>query len=385
MLDTVALVLDSSMFAILDYDTFQPSARGLYHPPYTTLGARGSFRCFLNPTRADLLTGKYYPRLTLTKRAVRGGFQITLRIEFSVPKLIYGNNFDEVTDKDFGLVVDTLKERLKEKGILLRRTKIEDVPLSKVDYSKNIFLEPYSNARIIIDELNKADMHLWLDLEVAKYRNAGYGIKYRNNSFELACYDKIKDLQKGKQTDKKSEEKDNALQLNLLEEFIRPKSLDVFRIEARLNSRQKIRETYKKLGIEAEPIFSEAFSANISRAVLKHYWKILDDAYKTVEFNPNSSSKLFNEIKANNPDARLSTVLKIMGMKQLINEVGVRGFRNIANGYSKSSWQGSKRSLNQIRLPQKIWTPLSQVGSALEEFSPVSLEQYRAKVYSNSK
>jgi hypothetical protein len=319
----------------------------------------------------------------LTKRAVRGGFQITLRVEFSVPKLIYGNNFDEIKNEDFELVINTLNERLKEKGVLLRKSKLTNAPLSKIDYSKNIILEPFSNSRMIIDELNKADMSLWLDLEVAKYRNAGYGIKFRNNSFELACYDKIKDLQKGKQTDKKSEERDNALQLSLLEELTKQKSLDVFRIEARLNSRQKIRATYKALGIEAEPTFSQSFSSEISKKVLTHYWGLLDDAYRLVDFNPNSTAKLFDELKANNPEARLSTVLKVIGIKQMINEVGARGFRNMTRNYSSASWTNSKNSLRSIRLPQTLWTPLSQVSSALEDFKPVNFAQY--KVYSNSK
>lgn len=385
MLDTVALVLDSSMFAIINYDAFRPSARGLFQPPYYTLGSRGSLQCYLNPTKTDLLSGYYYPRLTLTKRAVSGGFQITLRIEFSVPKLIYKNNFDEITEKDFNLVLEILKSRLQEKGILLRKTKLKDIPLSKIDYAKNIVLEPFSSSRQIINELNKADMSLWLDLEVAKFRNAGYGIKYRNNSFELACYDKVKDLQKGKQSDKKVEEKDNALQLSLLDEVLKPQQLEVFRVEVRLNSRLKIRQTFKSLDIDAQPIFKDIFNDQIGKQVVQHYWAVLEEAYKLAEYSPNSPSKLFSELHSNNPDARLSSILKVMGIKQLINELGVRGYRNIINNFSQASWVNSRKTLSKLSVPKTAWTPLSQVSKSLVKFEPLKLDDYRSRLYSNSK
>lgn len=376
MLDTVALVMDSSMFAILNYDAFDPSARSLFQPPYARLGGRGSTKCRLNATRAELQSGKYYPRLTLTKRAVSGGFQITLRIEFSVPKLLYGNNFDEVRDDQFELVLETLKERLKEKGILLRRTKLEDVQLSKIDYSKNVVLEQFSSSRLILNELTKADMHLWLDLEAVKYRNAGYGIKYRNNGFELACYDKKKDLIKGKLSDKKSEEKDNAIQLDLLEKLEHRNSVEVFRIEARLNSRQKIRQIFKKLGIQAEPVFKDAFNSNYAQRVVQHFWVELEKGYKGLGYMPDTPSKLFTELAGRNPDKRLSVLLKAIGIKLILDELGVRGYRNLVSDFSDASWANSRKTINSLNIPQTYWSPLAQISKSIEEFKPVKLEDY---------
>lgn len=385
MLDTVALVMDGSMFAILNYDAFQPSARGLFHPPYLALGGRGSTQCKLNSTRAELLSGKYYPRLTLTKRAVRGGFQTTLRIEFSVPKLLYKNNFDEVIDDQFDEVRETLKSRLQEKGILISRAFLEEAPLSKIDYSKNIVLEKFSNSRLIINELSKADMHLWLDLETVKYRNAGYGVKYRNNGFELACYDKSKDLLKGKNSDKKSEEKDNAIQLDLLEKLTKKDAVEVFRIEARLNSRQKIRQTFKAVGIEAQPTFKDTFRSDYSRKILQYYWQQLERGYKALEYNPNSPSKMFADLAGYNPEKRLSVLLKAIGIKLLIDELGVRGYRNLVDDFSQASWANSRKTIQSLKAPPNSWSPLRQITNALQKFKPIKLADYEDNLYSNSK
>ena len=92
MLDTIVLTLDQRQFEVLRPDRFSPSAQGLLKPPYYPLGARGNFACVQNPTKEDLKAGRYLPRLTLAKRKVTGGFASTLKVEFSAPKLIYGNN-----------------------------------------------------------------------------------------------------------------------------------------------------------------------------------------------------------------------------------------------------------------------------------------------------
>ena len=40
--------------------------------------------------------GRYFPRLTLIKQQIAAGFRLTLRIEFSAPKLLLANNLDEL-------------------------------------------------------------------------------------------------------------------------------------------------------------------------------------------------------------------------------------------------------------------------------------------------
>src|SRR5688500_11298274 len=122
MLDTVALSLNHMEFEVMEPEAFTPSARGLLQPPYYPLGARGNFSCKQNPTKSELEQGIYKPRLTLTKRKGKGhgGFNLTLRIEFSAPKLLLGNNFDELLEMDFEKVVDVLQRKLSGMGIRVK-------------------------------------------------------------------------------------------------------------------------------------------------------------------------------------------------------------------------------------------------------------------------
>src|SRR5437870_4162294 len=101
MIDTIVLTLKPEHFAIMDHAKFSPSTEGIYKHPYYTIGRNGFIKCVQNPTQEDMKDRVYKPRLTVTKRIGTGGFQITMRIEFSAPKLLFGNNFDEVEETDF--------------------------------------------------------------------------------------------------------------------------------------------------------------------------------------------------------------------------------------------------------------------------------------------
>ncbi len=98
MIDTIVLMLRDSEFSIVAHDKFSPSTIGLFRPPYYTLGGRGNISCYQNPTREELKKGIYKPRLTVTKRIGKGGYSVALKMEFSAPKLLFGNNFDELEE-----------------------------------------------------------------------------------------------------------------------------------------------------------------------------------------------------------------------------------------------------------------------------------------------
>ena len=91
MLDTVILQLDYKNYSIQKYDYFNTTKEQVD-------ATKTPFRKWVNnPTSKDKKEGIYKPRLTLIKRGIR----FILKIEFSVPKLIFGNNIDELEDNDF--------------------------------------------------------------------------------------------------------------------------------------------------------------------------------------------------------------------------------------------------------------------------------------------
>ena len=112
MIDTVVLIIPEESFSISDHNKFNPSTINLFQPSYYRLGSRSNFSCVQNPTKTELRSGNYKPRLTVTKRMKNREFQITLKIEFSIPKLLYGNNFDEIEETDFQEIIKILTEKI---------------------------------------------------------------------------------------------------------------------------------------------------------------------------------------------------------------------------------------------------------------------------------
>ena len=132
MIDTVKLTLAKGMFMVTDISKFH---RGI------TNAGRGYSILVQNPTKSELKRGIYKPRLSITNRFnTTGRSETTLTIELSLSKLLYGNNFEELQDTDFDLIIDKLQKALKDMGIRVFRELLIKAPVSAVHYSKNIIL-----------------------------------------------------------------------------------------------------------------------------------------------------------------------------------------------------------------------------------------------------
>ena len=160
--------------------------------------------------------------------------------------MIFGINFDELTENHFPEIITILKNKLKLMEILVMDSDLINANVSAIHYSKNIALTDYSSCSMIINELHKCSMKR-LDLDKTSFRNNGQIIHFHCNSYEVAIYDKIKELEQAKISEKRSIENENIIQLDLLSELKEIKPFEVLRIEIRINTRNKIKQTLKSL------------------------------------------------------------------------------------------------------------------------------------------
>lgn len=377
MIDTIVLTLMSDKFNITDHSRFSPSTLGLFSPPYYRLGGRGNFACYQNPTAKELREGNYKPRLTVIKRMVQGGFGIVIRIEFSIPKLIYGNNFDEVSVSDFPQIVKTLHSKLAEMSVVVDVRDLATAPVSAIHYSKNITLTNYSTPKMIIDELRKANVSLKLDTDEANYRNDGTLLKYHTNSFELVFYDKIKDLAKAKQSEKRAFEKDSTVQLGLFDTLKNSsKPLEVFRMELRLNDRKTIKSNLEATDITVECNFNALFNPQISKTILLNHWHRMTVYSPLAEQRPKSYADYFSEVLQTNPKLKLNKALQFMGMKIVVDEIGLRNCRGIVSKYGNKAWYRIIADFEKYTFPKGQSTVFPTVEGQLQEFKPVKMSAY---------
>ncbi len=388
MIDTIVLTLKTGMFTILDHDKFSPSTKGLYDASigYYRLGGRSNITCKQNPTPNELKQGIYKPRLTVTKRINRErNFEITLKIEFSIPKLLYGNNFDELTDADFPAVIQKLKTVLRGMGVYILEKHLANAPVSSVHYSKNIVLTDYTTPYTYLSQLNKLNINKRLDTNRTDFRNEGHSFKYRANSFEVVFYDKIKDLQQAKISEKRAEEKDNALQLGLFDILTKRKPLEVLRVEIRLNRQQKINQILKKIGKEVEPTFTNIFNQDTAKKVLLHYISEIEEAYPPLlNYQYDSPKKFFSGFIRSNPNTKLTLPLKMLGLRVLLDEIGVREFREMTKHYGSSAWYSLNKEMKDLTRTDEP-SVFSLLREQINKFEPLKLLAIQDKMLNNDK
>lgn len=388
MIDTIVLTLKTGMYTIFEPDRFSPSTRGLTDPTagYYRLGGRSNITCKQNPTPNELKRGIYKPRLTVTKRINRAGnFEIPLKVEFSIPKLLYGNNFDELTDSDFPAVIQRLKAVLKEMGIYLFEKNLINAPVSSVHYSKNIALTDYTTPYTYIEQLTKLNINKRLDTNRTDFRNEGHSFKYRANSFEIVFYDKIKDLQQAKVSEKRAEEQDNALQLGLFDILTKKKPLEVLRVEIRLNKRQKINQILKKIGKEVEPTFTNIFSQDTAKKVLLYYINEIEEAYPPLlTYQYDSPKKFFTGFLVANPKVKLTPALKMLGLRALLDDIGIREFREMTKRYGNSAWYSLNKEMKKLGKTDEI-SVFSLLKDKITDFEPLKLLAIQDQMLNNDK
>jgi len=304
MIDTVTLRLNRN-YTIEDEGIFTNTAKGLFY-------------CSLYRSKSKKET-EYMPALRLTK--IKGKVYPLLNIEFSVPKILFGNNIHEVKETDFDLIIGNLNNELAKLGVYTDINTLSWADVIKVHYSKNILLEDGIQAVQITNLLNKSNAMPLLDTAHKAFRNGGHSLVFHSNTYEVAFYDKIKDFEQSKKSEKRSIEKDNAFNKPLLESDIFQRK-QILRMEVRLNKKQAIFDTlFKKIKIN--PIeslsFENLFKEDISKAVLNYYWGIVTEHLDVLTDTKTPNIDLLTGILKNN-GISLTKALKVFSAIMLQKE-----------------------------------------------------------------
>ena len=304
------------------------------------------FRTFRNPIPAERRLGIYRPRLTFIRRPAGIDKVINeLLIEISLPKLIFGNNFEEIAERDFETIVDTLTRNLKEMDVPITAEQIRKADIRKIDLCKNIILPEYVSVSSVISQIRKADISRTYDPDYTQFRNGGYIFHVHCNTSDIAFYDKIADLQQGKISEKRSLEKDNYVQIKLLGALQRSKR-DVLRMEVRLNSKKKINTELKTISVKCEDLtFENIYKADLVRDILLNHWNKIFKAIPKILLDSDSPEQLFYEIIKDNKVTPQKALAKL-GFILLAGQCGdSRQLRNIIEDrFSRSAWTGLRNA-----------------------------------------
>lgn len=302
MIDTITLLIPMNDFRITDYEAFTPSAKGMFEAPYYSLGKGGKFPCVQNPTKKELKKGIYKPKLTLLKSIINNddnsySFSICLIIEFSAPKLLFGNNFNELDDNSFIPLINKLQTTLHEMFVEIEAEKLINAKVIKIHYGKNLIVTEYATCYEILKAISKADITSRLDNSETDYNNNGCLVRYRAKSYELCFYDKMKDLYKATKISKaRAFEQDSEIQASCLEAN---KGMEVLRMEYRINDMDKLKkDLFLKLNINIQEMtLQNLFQKDIARRVCLHFWNITHEGLSAVILSENEDVSSFQNLK----------------------------------------------------------------------------------------
>ena len=355
MIDTIVLILGPGMFAVTQPDMFTSSARWVnaVHAPFGIASKQ-------NPTARELCAGLYKPRLTLTRRLdAQGVSAVSLKIELSLPKLLFGENFSELGTRDFQKVVQKLTEALGNMGVIVTPEVLDQATVAAVHYSKNIPLTDGTTPYHFINKIKDANIKLSLDVNQTDYRNDGHSYRWHCNSYEVIFYDKIKDLEAAKKSGKRAIEKDptslfelrrtgSTLQLPLFDRLRKKKKFEVLRMEVRLNKRDKIKRLFAALGIKSDLTLKGLFKTVIARKVLLHYLDELESKRPAMlDYRAANDKALLTALILNNPDLSSKQILNMFGLKRALESVSIRELRAM---FTKSTSRGFARLMGEATL-----------------------------------
>lgn len=329
-----------------------------------------------NPTKAEKMTGKYFPRITGYSRNKFKGSQ-NIRIEFSVPKLLYLNNLDELEDKDFEEVIEVLQDRLKTMGIKVFKSILMGASVSSVHYSKNILLQDGYTSNYVISEINKVNLRKSFDFSKTRFMNDGQSLYAHATSHEFVIYDKVADLNKDK---KRAIDKDQTTkQRSIFEILNKSEFKEIIRFEIRLNHKQKLNKILQDLGYEKNLTFKDIFSSEISKKVVTSYWEKLVKEKSFGIFSISMSikdmlQKLFSEDKKLKP----KQAIYLLGLFMLAkDENGMRQLRTIIskNSHDRTWYRITKdmQKSNELITKNKFRNWVTQIDKALEIYKPYKI------------
>ncbi|MDO8583538.1 MAG: hypothetical protein Q7R51_03325 [bacterium] len=385
MIDTVVLVIPEISYEILDPKRFIPSTDVL--DSSYSFGAKAFIKCSQNPTDEDYANGIYKPRLTVTKRAVKGGFIKPLKIEFSVPKLLFLNNVDELEDKDFNKVIDTLQKRLLEMAVEVSKTALILAQVSAIHYSKNIMdLPEFVTSSMVLRELAKVNITKRLSLDKTTFKDLGYALTAYSKSYSIVIYDKLKEIQH--KTGVKIDNDPTILQQNLFSDNKLPK--EILRIEIRLNKHYKLESMLKTIGRPKDRTFANVFKSDIARSIILYYWDLMTADKNAFLFSQESDiDKIAEAIYKNNPKISAQKLLAVIGYMTFSKQKGTRLLRHfIEDKYTARTWFRINNYSKMLSFYSnstskvKFWV---DIRNAIEEFKPIKALDFQNQMINNDK
>lgn len=249
--DTVKIILPKGNFKVKKLRNFKFNYVGLSR----------------TATKQEKQHGDYGPKVTLSN--LTGA----CTIEVSLPKLLKGNNLQELNCSDFKQIIRMLRVHLWSYGIAVSKENLRTADLYRVDFGKNIDLTSICSVADVLALLNRCIGFGRKATYQIQYQNGGRALRLQNASTDLLLYDKLYAYEMAGISEKLSIEKDHYCQKPLYE-MLSCSNKSVLRIEQRYTTRRAIKRLFALYGI-LRHTFEDICNPKVGQDVITAEWKLL--------------------------------------------------------------------------------------------------------------
>ncbi|WP_428897623.1 hypothetical protein Dip518_001413 [Parelusimicrobium proximum] len=283
----------------------------------------GIGRQVYNVKKEDKLKGIYRPRFSIDKYQLEGYLYIveSLKMEFSVPKLVHGNNLTPVTKADLPIIWKRLQDELKVAGVNIKLDTLRAAVLRRIDIGKNFTISHRMSITKANFEISRAIKRFpKSSIGDMSYENGGQGIKIFNGAETWQVYDKVKDFERSFASSKRAFDKDYYPQKQLMENLQSQKA-QILRMESQFTGYSKIKQI---LGSSSEKsrftLEDVLFNANLEEIVFSR-WKKITAIYGQLPYDSSESEIVLGLLKAMDKPSALKA-FAALGWCQYANKVG---------------------------------------------------------------
>lgn len=298
-------------------------------------------------------------------------------VTFSVPKLLYGNNIEEVTEDQYDEVVSLLCQQLRylPLQIDIYRLNIQMAKIKRIDFCKNALISELVPADQFCRMLMRSEHDHRSKYTQIEYR---HGDSYRENikHRSVVVYDKLAELSNS--IKKEGREPTTREQFFLAAE--KAHLFQIFRLEVQLQNSNQVAQELSHFGLERDYInFGNVFTEELAHSVLMKYWKKLID---NLDPNPEPFSEdnilaTFNEMVINRGNKTPMNLFATFGLRHLAYKCGLDNIKDIfSKEYGSQAWLRLKNLYEEPTLNQGLYTFISSMEKIIDNMEPLQFGEY---------
>jgi len=321
-------------------DTIRLNLRNLKHKDIYRLNEQHNMKKVsmgwsYSQSKADKLLGKYKPRFFI------GEFSCT--VEFSAPKLIFGNNVQELLETDKETIIRLIRQHAENAGICLCHDFENYARVTRLDISKNISLSNGKTVAYLLNILKDVNVSERKDPGQINYNGGGVEVNIGNDSKESVFYDKLAELKAFKMNYVFA---NSPLKLPIVQKSIQ-ENLEILRIEHRLLNGKAVSDEFENINI-FRPKLADIFNSNLLHNT---FYKVIAEILGNIDKGALEGHKT-----------------DIQGIQQLIAENKDNKLSDLAHSIAFETLKKSftRKEIKQLLIP---YFDKQQVGRFLKKLS----------------